>query len=268
MSQSFRLQKDDVLTVQNPPHPKESTRKTDPDRVTPPTDNLLARLKNAVIFQDKDFIVLNKPAGLVSQGPSPSISHALPWLRSEIESRPPSLVHRLDKWTSGVLVIARNRQSAIEFSRAMKVGKVQKTYIAILRGQPPGKSGEIDVFLTDDEHFTSKVSRDPAIGKRSLTKYELLCSDVCNGQHLSLVRFYPETGRKHQLRVVAATCLNSPILGDTIYDPESRDQSKYGHLFLHASTLSITTEDYINRWEADLPYYFRELMKQLNWNST
>ncbi|MBI1274606.1 RluA family pseudouridine synthase [bacterium] len=174
-----------------------------------------ALVKNMVVYQDKDVMVLNKPAGLAVQGGSKirqSLDNMLVALKKDGEV--PKLVHRLDKETSGALLVARTSQAARFLTQQFREREMEKTYIALVMGVPEKRRGDIKLPIAKGqvgggyEQMTVQKGGDPAF-----TKYEVL--DLFS-DHVALVALKPITGRTHQLRVHMAA-IGHPILGDEKY---------------------------------------------------
>ncbi len=188
--------------------------------------------KDLVMGQNQDFLWLNKPAGLASQGGSglrTNLDAMLPLLNPKGGSKL-RLVHRLDKDTSGVMIIAMNREAATLASAAFADKQIQKYYLAIISGRLPKKSGVIDMPLKRD---AQKVSADPS-GEPAISHYHLLAN---NDKDDALVMLMPVTGRTHQLRV-HMNHIGAMIIGDKKYPLQTVSpeiSSKY--LCLHAYRL-------------------------------
>lgn len=193
-----------------------------------PPDFLLDR----VLFRDAMMLVINKPAGLpVHAGPGGGanleqffgpLTFGLPRL--------PALAHRLDRDTSGCLILGRHRKALARLGRMFQNGTIEKTYWAIVDGAPNEPSGRIDPPL-------QKVARkdgwrmfpDPA-GQSAVTDYEVLGS----AEGRSWIAFHPRTGRTHQIRVHAAA-IGCPITGDTIYGKAAAGDQ----LNLHSRSVTV-----------------------------
>lgn len=198
-------------------------------------------LKARVLHRDDDVIVIDKPHGLAVQGGSGLRRHLdamLDALRFGARERP-RLVHRLDKDTSGVLVLARNAAAARKLTAAFRSKEARKLYWAVVVGVPRPAEGAIDLALA--KRFGrggEKVSAGVPNGKRALTRYRVLDRA---GRKAAWVAFEPETGRTHQLRVHAAA-METPILGDGKYGGSGAFIDGEGisnRLHLHAKALRI-----------------------------
>ena len=192
-------------------------------------------LADCVLFIDAEAMILDKPAGLAVDAPrdgSLSVMNHLDSLRFGFE-RLPSIVHRLDRDTSGCLLLARNPKSQKRFSAAFEAGTVEKTYLAVLAGVPTAPGGMIDMALNkvSTRETGWRMIPEPK-GQRAVTHWET----VSFGEGRALVRFRPETGRTHQLRVHAASGIGIAIAGDPVYG------MKGPHMLLHAETLSVPRE--------------------------
>jgi 23S rRNA pseudouridine955/2504/2580 synthase len=194
-------------------------------------------LREAVLYQDDHVIVINKPAGLAVQGGTKTGKHLdgmLEALRFKAAERP-RLVHRLDKDTSGVLVLARSRQAAAALTEAFKGRKTRKTYWALVLGVPRPNEGEITSYMEKDGEETEKV-RAGDKGLKAVTEYRLIEKAGAKAAWLAL---RPVTGRTHQLRVHCAQ-LGTPIIGDGKYGgAEAFPDGIAGKLHLHARHIAI-----------------------------
>jgi tRNA pseudouridine32 synthase/23S rRNA pseudouridine746 synthase len=192
-------------------------------------------LEDRVLFIDGEAMVIDKPAGLAvhpgSKTPE-SLEDYLHHFRFGFQ-RLPLPVHRLDRDTSGCLLLARNPKAHKRFQRAFEDKKVLKTYVAVLEGVPDRPEGEIDMPLgkvsTREEGW--RIVHDVK-GKLALTRWRTLA--VKDGR--AVILFTPETGRTHQLRVHAAEGIGMPIAGDPVYG------AGRGPMLLHALSLKMERE--------------------------
>lgn len=189
-------------------------------------------LAGRILFLDGEAIVIDKPAGLAVDTPrdgSPSVESMLDELTFGF-MRLPQPVHRIDRDTSGCLLLARNPKAHKRFAAAFEAGQVTKRYVAILDGAPEGEAGIVDLPLSKVSSAASGWRmRGDAKGKPARTRWRLLRQ----GAGRALVAFYPETGRTHQLRVHAAEGLGIPIMGDPVYGAGGPA------MMLHAAGISV-----------------------------
>jgi len=211
-----------------------------------------------IIYIDDNVIVINKPIGV--------LSHSKGALNDEftvadffkrystynIDTNRPGIIHRLDRDTSGVMIGARNLETATLLQKQFADRKTKKTYIAILNGIPKLDKALIDLPI-DRNPSKPSTFRVASNGKSATTKYEVLDSN----EKYSIVKLQPKTGRTHQLRVHMGY-INTPILGDKVYGkPDKR-------LYLHAVSLEITIPS-SNRqtFVAPLPEEFKEFFPDI-----
>lgn len=189
-------------------------------------------LLERVLYRDAMMLVIDKPAGLpvhAGSGGGVNLEQFLGPLAFGLP-RLPALAHRLDRDTSGCLVLGRHRKALAKLGKLFSQGKVVKVYWAVVVGAPPENSGRIDVPLQKVNRKDGwRMFADPG-GQPSITDYQVL--GRTNG--LAWVEFRPRTGRTHQIRVHAAA-IGCPILGDPIYGPPNPAVP----LQLHARTVSI-----------------------------
>lgn len=186
-----------------------------------------------LLYQDKDVVVIEKPAGLLSNpGKGPALADSV---QSRLAQQFDSLylVHRLDLATSGLMVFALRRKAEAELKAQFANRLVEKTYLAVVAGQPKAHSGSIQLPLCADLTQPPKNKVCQQHGKAALTHYQQLWSDGSR----SLLQLKPVTGRSHQLRV-HLLALGHPILGDTLYG-EPATQQAADRMLLHACALSF-----------------------------
>lgn len=218
----------------------------------------VAFMQSLVIFKDKNILVLNKPSGLAVQGGTNTDRHVdgmLDVLKFEAAEKP-RLVHRIDKNTSGLLVLARNRKYAELLTKAFREHQLQKTYLAFCIGVPRQHEGEIKGRLLKVGE-KSVIDRD---GKEAVTLYKVL--DTA-GNKFSLIAASPLTGRTHQIRAHLES-IGCPIAGDDRYYGEVRQKFSIfaDKLYLHAYKINLSAL-YNKKLEitAGLPDYFKESLK-------
>ena len=173
-------------------------------------------LADRILFIDAEAIVLDKPAGLPVDRPRdgfPSVETALESLRFGFQ-RAPASVHRLDRDTSGCLLLARNPKAHKKFAAVFEAGLVAKVYLAVLDGVPSDASGRIALALSKYSTRAEGWRMVPDDkGKPAVTDWRVLGE----AEGRALVEFRPQTGRTHQLRVHAAEGIGVPIVGDPVY---------------------------------------------------
>jgi 23S rRNA pseudouridine955/2504/2580 synthase len=250
---STRLAAGQIIRV--PPFP--TTKSAQPRRAPPLSSGRdTENLKKLVIHLDDDVLAINKPPGLAVQGGTGLKRHLdgmLDSLRFGLSERP-RLVHRLDRDTSGVLVLGRNAFASAKLAASFRDRRAQKTYWALVVGVPRPKKGKITSQIAKKSSGgTEGKNKAKADGKRGLTEYEVLQSV---GNEIAWLSLKPHTGRTHQLRVHCAE-LGTPILGDGKYGGRKAflegfpDAKK---LHLHAQSLEIPhPRGGILRLQAPLP---------------
>ena len=191
-----------------------------------------------ILFEDGEALVINKPAGLPIDRPRKGgecLEDHLEALKLGFQ-RPPVAVHRLDTDTSGCLLLARNPKALKRFNKAFEERLVTKTYLAVLAGHPPGESGTIRLklakIISEAKGWRMIAAKK---GKEAVSHWELV-QDL--GAH-SVIRFTPETGRTHQLRIHAHKGLGAPLLGDPVYGSEDQRGKGAKRTMLHASSLIV-----------------------------
>ncbi|MBR4106311.1 MAG: RluA family pseudouridine synthase [Alphaproteobacteria bacterium] len=214
-------------------------------------------IKSLVVYKDENIIVLNKPSGVAVQGGTNTKHHIdgmLEALRFEKEEAP-RLVHRIDKDTSGILVLARDRKNAEVLTRAFKEKDISKTYLAVVQGKPKKDKMIIDAPLLKSGEKMIVSSE----GQKSLSEMEVL---DCTGDKVALVKLSPKTGRTHQLRV-HMQYIGNPIIGDDKYGSRDKLNDIANKLHLHAYKIDLSSIYKKLVVKAMLPDYFNETLATL-----
>ena len=211
-----------------------------------------------ILYEDDDVIVVNKPSGLLTHAKGglsdePTVAEIIRQKTSfATDTDRPGIVHRLDRDTSGLLIIAKNPESAAHLQRQFAERTAKKTYIAITDGKPKLSAAKIDLPISRNPSAPSTFRIDPN-GKSAQTTYHVLAKNDAQ----SLVELKPTTGRTHQLRVHLAH-LNAPILGDRVYGKSSDCR-----MMLHAQKLEITLPSGERKvFEAAVPDEFKKFFPE------
>jgi 23S rRNA pseudouridine1911/1915/1917 synthase len=239
-------------------------------RVPPPVPSGLTGedIPLDIIFENDEIIVVNKPAGMVVH---PAAGHASGTLVNAVlgydpdmegiggEERP-GLVHRLDKETSGLIVLAKNERAHTWLQDQFRLRTVNKTYLALVDGKPPTPTGRVEASIGRDPSHRKKMAIvQPNKGREAVSEYKT----VQEFKNHTLLEFHPLTGRTHQIRLHCAF-LGCPIVGDTVYGKKNPTVEIDRH-FLHAARLSIILpgEKTPRAFEADLPDELKKVIEEL-----
>lgn len=177
----------------------------------------LEMLRKCIIHNDEDIVVFNKPAGLAVQGGTGIRKSVDKMAAALFPYDKIALVHRLDKETSGLLVVAKNQRAAQNLANQFQAKTAHKEYLALLNGDVNPRRGVIDNYMLKGQVFDVPNRLNEGAGprpQRAITEYSVLGSAA---GHLSWVQFSPKTGRTHQLRLHSAFSLRAPIVGDGLY---------------------------------------------------
>tara|TARA_B100000963_G_scaffold230092_1_gene200705 strand:+ start:365 stop:1282 length:918 start_codon:yes stop_codon:yes gene_type:complete len=221
-----------------------------------PSKEIIKSNENQIIDNNENFIVVNKSAGISVQGGTKSKKNLVDiFAKSEIfQNTKPYSVHRLDKDTSGVFIIAKKRESAQLLTSLFRLRKVHKTYLAICHGELEKNSGEWNHDLI---RYDGK--------KRIVEKAKTLFKVIDKNSEATLIELKPITGRKHQLRK-QLYMIGQPIFGDTKYKLSNSNIGINKNLMLHSYQIRFIIKDIKHTYTALLPDYFRKLLraKRLN----
>ena len=221
-----------------------------------------------ILFEDPHIIVINKPAGLVVHPAAGNedgtlvnaLLHHCTDLAGIGGEKRPGIVHRLDKDTSGVMVVAKTEKAMVELARQFKARETEKEYQAIVRGVPHPATGHIETTIGRHPVLRKKMAVNVKRGRRAVSNYKV----IEEFQNASLLRIRIETGRTHQIRV-HMTFMKHPILGDRLYArPQPADVWPERQM-LHAAKLSIAHPDTGERlwFNAPLPPDMEALLDRL-----
>jgi 23S rRNA pseudouridine955/2504/2580 synthase len=218
-------------------------------------ERLVSDLLKRVLYRDDEVIVLNKPAGLAVQGGTGTKVHldgALEGLKFGYPEKP-RLVHRLDRDTAGVIVLARTQDAARKLADSFRRHKARKYYWAVTLGVPELKRGKIDLPLLKSTGAFEKMEANEEEGDEAITYYAVVDKAA---EHAAWVALWPVTGRTHQLRAHMAA-INAPLLGDPKYGQKDEyDVSRQLHLFARRLIMPHPTKGMIDV-TAPLPEHFK-----------
>jgi 23S rRNA pseudouridine1911/1915/1917 synthase len=221
-----------------------------------------------IIFENEDLMVVNKPAGMVvhpAAGHSTgtlvhaALAHA-PEIEGIGEKQRPGVVHRLDKDTSGLILMAKNDRTHRWLQDQFRLRKVSKTYLALVDGHPPTPVGRIEAPIGRDAKSRKKMSVvSPAKGRQASSEYNTV--EIFSDH--TLLEVYPITGRTHQIRL-HMSFLGCPVTGDTVYGHRKPTVPIKRH-FLHAAQLTIRLrgEKKEQNFSAPLPEELEKILVQL-----
>jgi len=217
-----------------------------------PTKKILSSTSSLFIENNENFVVINKPSGISVQSGTKSKKNIIDVLAhtKEFEGCKPFTVHRLDKETTGILVVAKNRSYAQLFTSLFRIRKIHKTYLGIVCGEFPKKKGTLINDLISYDGNKKIVSK-------AITHYTTIDSN----NNYSLVKLSPETGRKHQLRK-QLLIFGYPILGDNKYRLNFNIKKKENELMLHAYKINFTIADIKYNFTANPPENFSSMLKK------
>ena len=247
---SYKIKEKDIITIFNynflPDKNKKKTLKYIP------TKDDLNKQKDFFIEDNKNFVVINKPAGISVQQGTKSIKNILDILS---KTQPfidnyPFPVHRIDKETTGILIVAKNRKYAQIFTMLFRKRMIHKTYLGIVLGELEKKNGIMEDDLVDYEGVKKVINK-------AITFFSVLSSN----NNYSLLKLNPKTGRKHQLRKQLLIHGN-PILGDNKYRFNTKAKHSKTSLMLHAYKINFTIENIKYKFLAQVPELFEKTLKE------
>lgn len=239
-------------------------------RIPPPVPTELAGedIPLDIVFENDDLLVVNKPAGMVvhpgAGHDTGTLVHAVLGYDPDMEGiggeERPGVVHRLDKETSGLILLAKNDRAHRWLQDQFRLRKVEKTYLALVDGAPPTPSGRVEAPIGRDPSHRKKMAIMPqGKGREAVSEYMTLESF----EEHTLLEFHPHTGRTHQIRL-HCMFLGCPIVGDKIYGHRKQSIDLDRH-FLHAAKLKIILpgKKQAQTFEAPLPDELQEILDSL-----
>ncbi|CAB5386053.1 unnamed protein product [Rhizophagus irregularis] len=251
---SYKVRPGDVVLVRSTDLYKEA-KLVRPTRLAIKSfsENEIESIRSMIVYKDDEIIVINKPQGLATQGGPKTLKHVdglLHALQFDYPD-PPRLVHRLDKNTTGALVLGRTRSAAGKLSHLFRESTIEKMYVAIVTKFLPRNLSHTKISIPiryggkpSFEKVTCILDKESSLMancKTAITYYQV----IAGTGNYSLLRLYPQTGRKHQLRSHCAYVLKAPILGDDKYrldkidKTSTRSETSFEPMYLHLNRLVI-----------------------------
>jgi len=246
---SYKLQENDQIFVHNFNFKTNKNKKNKLKYRA--TKKELSSSSSMFVENNENFVVINKPAGIAVQAGTKSRRNILDILRNtkEFEGASPYPVHRIDKETTGVLVVAKNRKYAQLFTSLFRIRKIHKTYLGIVIGELQKNK---DTLVDELFHYEGKKK----VKTKAITHFTVIDSN----NNYSLLKLNPETGRKHQLRK-QLLIHGYPILGDSKYRM-SVNSGKKNTLMLHAYKINFSIGGIKYNFTAELPISFKNILKE------
>ena len=247
---SYKLQKNDQVILYNITFSTQKKNRTKTPYKATKKD--LSYSSYIFIENNENFAVINKPAGIAVQSGTKSRRNIIDILRGtkEFINSSPYTVHRIDKETTGVLIVAKNRKYAQLFTSLFRIKKIHKTYLGIVRGELQKDKG---TFIDELLYYEGEKK----IKTKAITHFKVMDSN----NNYSLLKLNPETGRKHQLRkqLLIHGC---PILGDSKYRISENHLSIKNSLMLHAYKVNFSIADTKYSYSAELPFGFKKVLRE------
>ncbi|MDC1476130.1 RNA pseudouridine synthase [Pelagibacteraceae bacterium] len=247
---SYKLKKNDKITLFNINFLPNKNKKKQNSYL--PSKSDLKSSSDIFVENNENFVVINKPAGISVQSGTKSRKNIIDILRNlkEFDGFKPYPVHRIDKETTGILIVAKNRSYAQLFTSLFRIRKIHKTYLGLVVGQFEKKKGTFKDLLF---YYEGKKKTEA----KAITHFTVLDSN----RNYSLLKLNPETGRKHQLRK-QLLMHGHPILGDTKYRITNNRNKSKEFLMLHAYKINFSIDGVKYNFSAKLPENFKDTLKQ------
>ena len=247
---SYKLQKNDKIDLCDFNYSERINKKR--RFIYNPTKKELSFSSRIFIENNKNFVVINKPSGISVQSGTKSRKNILDILRKtqEFKDTSPYTVHRIDKETTGILVVAKNRKYAQLLTSLFRLRRIHKTYLGIVLGELKENKGTlIDILF----HYEGKKK----IKTKAITRFNVIDSN----NNYSLLKLSPETGRKHQLRK-QLLIHGHPILGDSKYRISEKKINRNNSLMLHAHKIFFSINKIKYNFSAELPLEFKYALRE------
>ena len=247
---SYRVKEGDIVDVYDIGKIKPIIKKK--AETYKPNKQELSQYKNNIIENNENFVIVNKPAGIPVQSGTKSFKNIVDILKNTkyFRNYKPYVVHRIDKETSGLLIVAKNRKFAQLFTSLFRIRKIHKTYIAITYGKVPYLSKTLQDNLITFE-------KNKKISQKAISHLKTLKSNSA----YSYVELKPITGRKHQLRKQLLN-IGNPIIGDDKYFIANSRNRKFKNLMLHAYKIKFMIKNVKYRFQANYNEEFKNFLKK------
>ena len=238
----YLINKDDLIIIKN--FSKEIYADNKIKKTNKKIDSyLIKNFEKSILHENSNFLVIDKWSGISTQGGT-NITISIDTIIKNISSNY-NLVHRLDRETSGLLLIAKNFKYTKIFGKLFRLQKIKKIYLALCEGKPKLKESYVDLVIKDKDMNNSIQTK---------TYYKV----ISYNKKTSLIQFEPKTGKKHQLRIVAKN-LGCPIVGDKKYN--LNQSNKQENLKLNAHKLEFDIENIVFNYKSKLPKDFTDYVK-------
>ena len=238
----YLINKDDLIIIKN--FSKEIYADNKIKKTNKKIDSYLIKyFEKSILHENSNFLVIDKWSGISTQGGT-NITISIDTIIKNISSNY-NLVHRLDRETSGLLLIAKNLKYTKIFGKLFRLQKIKKIYLALCEGKPKLKESYVDLTIKDKD-------------KNNIVKTKTYYKVISYNNKTSLIQFEPKTGKKHQLRIVAKN-LGCPIVGDNKYN--LNQSNKQENLKLNAHKLEFDIENIVFNYKSKLPKDFTDYVK-------
>ena len=246
---SFRLTTGDKVLIYNLSNYKPTDTKKKIQYL--PTSKESNKFENLILFDNQDYVVINKPRGLAVQSGTKNFKNVVDILKKTktFEHAKPYIVHRLDKETSGVFLVSKNRESAQYFTSLFRLRRIHKTYLALVKGKFPDNIKKMEDNL---EYYENN--------KKTKLKAITFTKVLKSNYKYSFLELLPKTGRKHQLRK-QLYMRGFPIIGDTKYNLDKKKFSKQSAMLLHSFKLRFIKNEKKVTFKAELDDDFKKKLK-------
>ena len=246
---SYKLKENDQISLFNINHLENKHKIKTNKYIASKKD--LSESSRLIIEDNENFVVINKPSGVAVQSGTKSRRNILDILKhtEEFYGSKPYAVHRIDKETTGILIVAKNRKYAQLFTSLFRIRRIHKTYISVCHGELDKPKG----ILNDD---LVRYDSDRKIIEKAITHYKVLDKNT----KASLLLLNPITGRKHQIRKHLSK-IGFPIIGDEKYNFSNSQKYRKSHLMLHAYSIKFVINDKKYEFTVDIPDYFNKIFR-------